>query len=181
MKIRSQKIVFECPIMIVEEREVEHENGFLETYWVVIRQPNVTVAALTDDKLVVFIKEQRNLQGGALLDFPGGKLESFFPTIEEIKHKALDELRTETGYRANSLELIKTEHPNASWYERDFYFFAAWNLDLLGQSLERGEKISVVLHPASEISELLHNIPTSPSLPPLLAAAMAFWEKKKLL
>jgi len=50
MKIKSKKTVYKCPIFRVEERQVILHDRVEQTHWIVVRQPNVTVVALTNVK-----------------------------------------------------------------------------------------------------------------------------------
>ncbi len=154
MRIKSKKTVYECPIFRVEERQVVLKNAVEQTYWVVIRQPNVTIVALTDDKKIILINEIRGKDDHETIELPGGKLDSYHPTLKEAKEQALQELESEAGYRAKNIKLLEIAELNSNWRERKYYHFLAWNLEHVGQKPEKGENIKVKLVSIKEAQQI---------------------------
>jgi ADP-ribose pyrophosphatase len=62
----------------------------------------VAVVALTDDGRVVLVRQFRPGPGKELLELPGGLVEP----EESVEAAALRELLEETGYRADSVEVV---------------------------------------------------------------------------
>lgn len=156
MQILKSTIVYECPVLRVEEREVKLDDGRTELRWVVVRQPGISVIGLTDDKKLVLIKETVGKKQEQVLGFAGGKMKDYEPSAEELKTEALHELRTEAGYTAASIELVHTGEIPSDYFERSYHLFAAWGLTNVGQQLEQGEdKIQVVLVDPDEIDALI--------------------------
>lgn len=155
MKILSTKTTYTCPILKVEEREMELENGQHETWWVVVRQPYVGVVAVTTDQKVVMIKEQRAASDTLNLDFPGGKTDKFDMSESELINQAKTELAEETGYRAENLELLFKDKIARNWYERDTFYYLATDVEKGVTNPGPAEKIEVVLLSFSELREQL--------------------------
>jgi ADP-ribose pyrophosphatase len=150
MKIISSKVVYTCPILRVEERHIMLPDKVEQTHWIVVRQPNVTIVALTPHHEIVLIQENRGKNDTSTMELPGGKINSFNPSPDEAKKVAQQELESETGYTARNLELLEIFEPVSNWYERKYYHFVAWNLKHIGQKLEDGENIQVILKPVNE-------------------------------
>lgn len=155
MKVKSSKVVYECPILRVEERQVILPDGVEQIHWVVVRQPNVTVVAITKDNKIVLISEIRGKDDKETLELPGGKLDSYNPTREEAKKVALSELESETGYQAKNIRLLEIWERTSNWRERQYYHFVAWDLKHVGQKLEKGETIKVKLVSVKEAEEIV--------------------------
>ncbi len=155
MKILSSTVVYKCPIFVVEERQVQVADNEVQTHWVVLRQPNVGIVALTSDKKFVLVKERRGASDELMLELPSGKMYDFNPSFDKVKAQALAELEEEGGYSAKNIELIEKHSSGSNWYERDYYKFAAWDLEEVGQKLEPGEEIEVVLLSPVEVETLI--------------------------
>jgi hypothetical protein len=121
----------------------------------VIRQPNVGVIALTNDKKIVLTKE-KNMEL-ITLGIPSGKMKDFSPTLKQLKNEALLVLEQEGGYKARNIELLEETGNNSNWYERKYYKFVAWDLEFVGQHLEKGEDIEVILLDIAEVSKVFSN------------------------
>jgi len=157
MKILSSKIVYTCPIFRVEERNLETADKHRQTHWVVIRQPNVAIVALTKDKKILLLKETRGTQERVEIGLPSGKLEHYEVTTEEAKLQALKELEQESGFTSRNIELLRVWEPNSNWYERKYFQFIAWDVKKQKQQLEEGEEINVLLATVEEAEEYARN------------------------
>jgi len=157
MKVKSSKVVYKCPILQVEEREIVTPRGAHQTHWIVIRQPNVGVIALTSDKKIVLIKERRGKDDEEMIEIPGGKMEKFEVSENEAKYQAELELKQEAGYSAKNFKLLKKHSPTSNWYEREYYKFVAWDLEEVGQDLDEGESIDVVGVSPEKALEMIKN------------------------
>jgi ADP-ribose pyrophosphatase len=155
MKILETKIGYECPILKVEERKVELDSGVVETHYVVVRQPNVAVVALTNDRKFVLNKELRGKNQKEVIELPGGKMKDYNPTLEELMAQAKKELLEETGYKAQDFEFLNLYQNESNWRERKYYQYIAWNLEKFDQSLEAGECIKVLELSIDDVLNLL--------------------------
>lgn len=179
MELSNIKIGYECPILRVEERRYILENGKQETHFVVVRQPNVSVVALTNDKEIILIKEHRGKSQKIVLELPSGKLDEFDPSSEKLMDQAIQELKEETGFIAKNIQLINTIEEESNWIERKYYSFAAWDLDYVGQKLEAGEKIEVLKTLCTDIDE--ETKLEFPDEQVALKKALEFFKNEKLI
>ena len=183
MKIISTKTVFTCPIFKVEERTVEVKNAVKEKHWVVVRQPNVSVVALTNEKKFVLIEQKRGKNNTISIEIPSGKLEKYNPSLKELENQALLELEEEAGFKANSIELLDVAEYSSNWRERKYYQYAAWDLNRVGQRLDHGEEITVSLASLADIEHMIkssHNIIYDHEID-ALRKGIAFFKKTKLI
>jgi ADP-ribose pyrophosphatase len=182
MEIKSTKVVYECPIFKIEERQVIAPTGAEQTYWRMVRAPQVTIIALTTDKKIVLIKEIIGDDDRECLVMPGGKVESYTATEEDIKQQALAELHEEAGYKANKIELLFKEEAPWNTLKRSFYKFVAWDLEDVGQKLDPEEKITRHLVTLEEAERIIKNREiTAPEEERALEKAIQFFKDKGLL
>ncbi|SIQ69247.1 ADP-ribose pyrophosphatase [Haladaptatus litoreus] len=126
---------------------------------------SVAIVARTSDELVL-IEEYRPRLGKTMLSCPAGRIDPG----ESFEQAAERELREETGYEAEHVELLETYYPTAGMRKRRGVVFA----DALTpgtQHLEPGEFIEVRTVPVADAIETVRAGPICGwSLPPLLVA-----------
>ena len=182
MEIKSRKVVYECPIFKVEEREVVTHSGADRIFWVVVRPPNVQTIALTNDKKIVLIKEKLGETDKECILLPGGKVETYEFTQDDVKKQALVELREEAGFSAKNCELLFIDESPWNTMDRDFYKYVAWDLEEGEQNLEEGESIEPYLVSVDEAEEIIkERRMTSPEEERALERAITFFKEKKLI
>lgn len=131
---------------------MEYPNGHQETHWVVIRTINVSIIALSPEGRLITTKELRN--GEIMTDFPAGKVDTFTPNDADLLEAAKREFREEVGYEADNWQLVSSAEQDTEWFERRFYYFAAWNTKFVGAHPGKGEQIETVLINLDEIDKL---------------------------
>lgn len=110
------------------------------------------VLALTPDDQVVLIWQYRFGTDALSLEIPGGVIE----TGEAPEHAAIRELREETGYEAERLELLLEVEPNpAIQNNRQYTFLARGARPTAKTEFDAMEQIETVLFPASRLEELV--------------------------
>ena len=182
MEIKSKKVVYECPIFKIEERQVITPSNAEKTFWVMIRPPNTGVVALTKDKKIILIKEILGEDNKECLLIPGGKVDTYNYAEEDVKKQALLELREEAGYTAKNTQLISKISAPWNTIDRDFYHYAAWDLEDVGQNLEDGESINRYLVTLEEAEKIIKERKmTSPEEERILEKAIKFFKEKGLL
>lgn len=182
MKILTKKVAYTCPIFIVEERQIQTIDGHKQTHWVVIRQPNVAIVALTKDKKIVLLKEIRGTKDKIEIGLPSGKLHTFEVTEKEAQTGALDELEQEAGYTTQNIELLRVWEPNSNWYERKYFQFIAWDVEKVNQRTEEGEKIEVLITDVDEAVKYANGLKVEMAHEGLfLLAAIEKFKQKALL
>ena len=113
------------------------------------RPPSVADIAITNDKKIVVVNEKRPLFKERIYALPSGRVDK----ETDIKEAAQRELREESGYRAESLELFMKSKPSNS-FKYDVYFFIGRNLekDPLPHDIE--EDIIVEYKTLDEVAKL---------------------------
>ncbi len=181
MEIISSRVVYECPIFRVEEREVRVQD-VLRTYYYVVRQPAVAVVALTNDKKIVLQRELVGRREQEKLCLPAGKMESYHSSDDELEKQAVQELQEEAGYTAENIALLFVEDAVSNTLERKYYKYAAWNLTWVGQQLEPGERITPFLATPEEAERLARaDAFAFPEEKQAVLQALTFFRQKKLL
>lgn len=110
----------------------------------------VGVIPLMDGE-VVMVKQYRHGIEGWCLEIPGGIVDDELP-----QEAARRELREETGYEAEELELLGVLRPQPALFNNRFYVFLARGLRWTGeQRLEEGEDLEVVKVPIRGLLEAI--------------------------
>ncbi len=181
MEVLSSKIVFEAPILRVEERKVKIRKGREETRWVVVRQPGVRIVALTKNKNIVLIKERKEVSSEYSISLPGGKVPNTDTNPEEIKRVASVELANETGYEAKNIEMLCKQKHESNWLEREFYVFVAWDLVYTGPKHEKNEDIIPFNISVKDIEEMTLRDGYPIHVVDALKRGVSFFREKELL
>lgn len=105
----------------VERHEMEGaDGGSFSTF--TIRAPDwVAVAAITEAREFVLVRQHRHGIDGMTLETAGGIVDE----AEEPALAALRELREETGYAAASIEPLGVVHPNPALQDNRCFLFLA--------------------------------------------------------
>jgi ADP-ribose pyrophosphatase len=96
------------------------KDGKSHDFDIVEAPDGVAVLALTPDGELVMVQQYRHGVRGVTLEFPGGLLDDDRP-----EEAAVRELREETGYEADSVELLGTLDLNPSWETTRVHVLAA--------------------------------------------------------
>lgn len=97
------------------------------------------IAALPQPDRLVLVRQYRHAAGRALWEIPAGTAEA----DESCEEGALRELREETGYGADSLELLCAVYPTPGYCTERVRIYAARGLHAGPQQLEEDERIDV--------------------------------------
>ncbi|WP_266074841.1 NUDIX hydrolase [Haladaptatus caseinilyticus] len=129
---------------------------------------SVAIVARSGDELVL-IEEYRPRLGERVLSCPAGRRDP----RESYERAAKRELREETGYEAEHVELLETYYPTAGMRKRRAVVFAD-DLTPGAQRLEPDEFIEVRTVPVEDALDVVRSGTTCGwSLPPLLLAEEA--------
>jgi ADP-ribose pyrophosphatase len=101
-KTISSRSIYDGRIITVRVDEVELPNGKTASREIVHHNGAVAVLAVTDEEKIVLVRQYRKPMDRILIEVPAGKLEG----DEDPKSCAERELAEETGFKANSMELV---------------------------------------------------------------------------
>lgn len=102
---------------------------------------------------MVLVDEYRPRHRQSFLSCPGGAVESDESTVEAARH----ELREETGYEANEVELLLSHYPSG-WIRHQRYVRLATGLAVGDRALDDGEHVAVRTLPAERaVTEVLES------------------------
>ena len=139
----ASEVVLETPIFDVRRDLAEHPRSGRRSHVYVLEQPDwVNVVALTDAGEVVVIRQWRHGTRRVELEIPAGLIDPGETPLEA----GARELREETGYVAERLEVIGSVAPNPAFSANTCYTVLAQGCRRVAeQALDPGEDIAVEL------------------------------------
>ena len=131
--------------------EVELPSGHL-TQRDIVRHPGaVAIVPLFGDGRVALIRQYRYAAGKMLLEIPAGTLEKGESPLE----CAARELREETGYEAQEIELLLSCFMAPGYSDEVIHFFVARGLRAVGDDPEIDEDITLEVHGLEEVRRMI--------------------------
>lgn len=135
---------------IVVKEMLSPRTGRSMEFYAIETSDWVGVIPLLDGE-VVMVRQYRHGIEGWCLEIPGGIVDD-----ESPEEAARRELKEETGYEAEELELLGTLRPHPALFNNRFYVFLAKGLKWTGeQRLEEGEDLEVVRVPIRDLEEAI--------------------------
>lgn len=134
---------------------------------------SVATVAVTADNQLVLTRQYRHPIRQVIFDLPAGRLNEG----EDPQQGAARELEEETGYRAGRIAPLGRYSPFPGSLKVTAHLFFATDLTRVGQHLDEGEELEVVLKPWADVLELIVRgecIDGSLQLGVLLAAQKGF-------
>ncbi|HEY3475840.1 MAG TPA: NUDIX hydrolase [Anaerolineales bacterium] len=114
----------------------------------------VTIAALTRQREVLFIKQYRHGAGKVLLELPGGGAEEHEDPLTAAKRELLEE----TGYSSENIMEVGKVSPNPASHTNLMYAYLALDAEQIGgQHLDETEEIEVFPVPLDEAICMVKN------------------------
>ena len=150
-KTQNQKYIFNGRIINLRVDEAILPNGNECIREVVEHPGGVSVAALTDDNEVLFVKQYRYPMSEVVLELPAGKLEKGEDPFEAGKR----ELEEETGAVASKYYDLGKTYPTPAYCEEVIYLYAATGLSFTKQNLDDDEFLNVEKIPLDEAVEMV--------------------------
>ncbi len=120
----------------------------------VVEHPGgVTIAALTQDNELMFVRQFRYPYMDVLLELPAGKLERGEDPLESGKR----ELSEEIGCSAESYTFLGKFYPTCGYTDEIIYIYLAQGLTFSQQNLDDDEFLNVEKIPLSKAVEMVMN------------------------
>lgn len=157
---------YENPWFSAERDTVRRPDGEIgEYYRITTGDDDVVVVAETDDSQIVLVEQYRPRLKDTFLECPAGAADGEKPTAAAAR-----ELQEETGYKAESLELLTSYYPEG-WVSDQRHIVYATDLDSGEPNLHDGEFLEVCSLPVKDAIEAVQHEPiVGWALTPLLLA-----------
>lgn len=145
-KTIERDYVFKGKVINVRRDTAQLPNGKLANREVVEHTGGVTIAALTDDDELLFVRQFRYPIGDVLMELPAGKLN----VGEDPLAAAARELLEETGAVARNFYDLGWIYTSPGYTTERLYLYAADGLTFKGQHLDEDEFLDVLRVPITE-------------------------------
>ncbi len=118
---------------------IEDADGRRHALDIVEHPGSYAIAALPGTERIVLVRQYRHAAGVPLWEIPAGTAEP----DESCEEGAVRELREETGYTADSLDLLCSVYPTPGYDTERVRIYAARGLHAGPQQLEEDERIDL--------------------------------------
>ena len=135
----SSQEVFKGRVFSVRVDTIVSEDGRQHRLDIVEHPGSFAIVAVPQAGQIVLVHQYRHATGQALWEIPAGTAEQG----EDYELGARRELREETGYTADSLELLCSAYPTPGFCTERVHIYAAYGLHSGPQQLEEDERIVV--------------------------------------
>ncbi len=152
-KTISQDYKYKGRIINMRVDDAELPNGEKCIREVVEHPGGVTVAALTDDDEMLFVRQFRYPYSEVLLELPAGKLE---PGENPLK-AGIRELEEETGAVAAKYTDLGKFYPTPGYCGEVIHMYGATGITFTAQNLDEDEFLDVIKIPLNRAIEMIIN------------------------
>ena len=150
-KTLKDTTVFDGHLIRVHVDDVELDNGQTAKREIVDHPGGVSVAVLTAENELLFVKQFRCPYKEVLMELPAGKLEKGEDPLEAAKR----ELGEEAGLAAAEYRDLGYIIPTCGYCSEIIYLYAAKGLSPVGQHLDADEFLSVFTLPLDKAAEMV--------------------------
>ncbi|MCM3610895.1 NUDIX hydrolase [Planococcus sp. MERTA32b] len=120
----SSERIYEGKIINLKVDEVTLPNGHTSKRELIEHPGAVAILAITPEKKIIMVEQYRKALERSIIEIPAGKLEKG----ESPETTAMRELEEETGYTADSLELIQSFSTSPGFADEVIHLFLAEGL-----------------------------------------------------
>jgi len=152
-KTLSTTKIYDGRIIKVRNDEVLLDTGNVSQREICEHPGAVAVAAVTDDKKLVLIRQFRKPTEKVLIEIPAG----LFNKGEKLEEAALRELKEETGFVAKKISHTLSIYTSPGYSTELLHIFIASNLIKGAQACEDDENIDVFTLSFDEVFEKIKN------------------------
>lgn len=123
-KTVSSECIYKGAILNLRRDKVTVNDGGYSYREIVEHNGGAVAVALTDQGKVVLVKQYRKPMERVMTELPAGKIEKDEDPLETMKR----ELKEETGYTAEKLELMARFNPSVGYTNETLYIYLATGL-----------------------------------------------------
>ena len=135
--LKSEKI-YEGTIINLRRDKVTAQGG--TSYREIIEHNGgAVIAALTEDKKLVMVRQYRKPADKVMLEVPAGKIDKGEKPLEA----AVRELKEETGYTAEKVEFLTEFYPSVGYSEERLYLYLCTGLTPGETCFDENEAIEI--------------------------------------
>lgn len=138
-KTISSERLYEGKILNLRKDKVQVVNGGVSFREIVEHNGGVAIIAVKDDRKVVLIKQFRKPIDRVIIEVPAGKIEKG----EDPFATAVRELKEETGYSAENIELLSKFYPSVGYSMETIYIYLCTGLTLGETEFDEHEAIDM--------------------------------------
>ena len=151
-KLLEKKEVYRGRRVVVQELTYYNNRDNKKVYREhVLAGDAAIVLAINENDEDIMIQEPRTPIGKIILSLPAGMIEPG----EKPEDAAIRELEEETGYRAQSIRLLRYEYPSIGYSNERSLIFLAHDLKKTQRNLDATEDIKVVTVPLKDLKKML--------------------------
>lgn len=147
----SQEYFFHGRVINMRRDEIELPNGQPATREVVEHPGGVCIAALTDEKELLFVRQYRYPYSEVLLEIPAGKLNRGEDPLEAGKR----ELQEETGAVADSYVSLGKLYPSPGYCDEIIHMYMATGLSFGEMNPDDDEFLEVERIPLEKAAQMV--------------------------
>jgi ADP-ribose pyrophosphatase len=149
-KVLAKKLVFQNRWIKVYEKHVQIGDNPPHNHYVVGEHKGIAaVLAIDENDNIILVRQFRWSVEKYLLDIPGGGVDQ----DEDAEVAARRELREETGYTADHLELLMSRYLDSGQKDAIQYIYIAKGLHKGKTDMDSTESITVIKRAFKQVSE----------------------------
>jgi ADP-ribose pyrophosphatase len=152
-KTISSEMIYKGAILNLRRDKVTVVNGSTSYREIVEHAGGVALAAITDEKKMVLVRQFRKAAEKVVLEAPAGKIE----IDEDPELTAKRELKEETGYSAGEIEYITSFYSSIGYSEEVIHLYHATGLIPGETSFDDNEAIDVVEYDIAKLKQMVLN------------------------
>ena len=152
-KLLSSEYIHKGPWATLRIDRCEMPSGkIVDDYYVLEYSNWVNAVAITEDNMVLMVKQYRHAAGIISLEIPGGVIDGDESPVEGLRRELLEE----TGYQFDDFELLCTVYGNPSTANNQtFTYLAKGGKKVQEQALDEHEELIVEEYTIPEVKQLL--------------------------
>ena len=135
--LKSEKI-YEGTIINLRRDKVTAQGGTASRE-IIEHNGGAVIAALTEDKKLVMVRQYRKPADKVMLEVPAGKIDPGEMPLEA----AVRELKEETGYTASKVEFLTEFYPSVGYSEERLYLYLCTGLTPGETCFDENEAIEI--------------------------------------